>query len=628
MVTNHNRVNGIYTGECFVFDSSGGFTIESSLPDVKLKPTEPLSQYDVTNAIQMLFSVRRFNDQLGIIKDESNNKILEVLNYDISSEVLQSDSVTISSEEFLNCINNESIISMGDLSTLYSDFNYTVMEYFKDPTGLFSLFSYYNILQLTNGVFDSKSFFNMLNGITFDIKGAYVTDLSGYFTVNNVNDHLRYVCDTNVFNNRTDVSGNIFNILDGFMEGDLIFIPKGMSITLSVSIDYKTFENGVTHFLPLPNKLNNDPSLNYVNNVKNTSKVTSYSTTGISQTYTVPILIILSNKDTFNINNFCQNWIDVTSSTIGTRKWIAVSVSANGQFQCVVNSYGDVYISNNYGNTSTWTLVYNIGTAPEFDVNTSLSNSIAVSANGEYVTACNGSQIFVSNNYGESMSWKVVKTFTTTQIYVSISLNGQYQTVLSCGNNMYYSSDYGETWNTLTDTNSVLYNSLNMFQYASISVSFTGMYQTIVCEHIYVSSNYGLTWNEMDNIIDGLTNDENYQHNWTGVSVSSEGQYQTAVDSGGYLYTSSDYGNSWKYITNGIRQQLWTGVSISANGKFQTALEFGGSIYFSTDYGVSWNITTSTVVQNRNFQAISISANGQYQTAVEYGGAVYISNLV
>jgi photosystem II stability/assembly factor-like uncharacterized protein len=629
MVTPNTLVNGIYTGDCYVFDSSGGFTIQSNLPLISLSPTLPLAQYDVTNAIQIKFSVRKFNDQLGIIKDENNDKTLEILNFDISNQIFSTDDVTIYSDEFLQSINTESILSMGNLSTLYSDFNYTVMQYFNDPTGLFSLFSYNNILQLTNGSFDSKSFINLLNGITFDIEGCFVTDLSGYFTVNNVNDHIRYCCDTNIFNNRKDETNYIFNILDGFREGDLIFIPNGMNITLSVHIESKLYNDNNTE-LPIPNNLSSDPSLNYTNSKTNVSKTTTYNSTGITQTFTVPILLVLTNQDTFNIANFCQNWIDVSTKYIGTRKWIAVSISSIGQFQCSVNSYGDIYISNHYGNMNTWHLVYNIGIAQEFVVNTSLSNCIAVSENGQHITASNGSEIFVSNNYGEPGSWVMIKKFVTpNNIYVAISLNGQYQSVLSSGDTSYSSSDYGQTWSGITDIQNAIFNSLNIFQFAGVCMSFNGMYQTIACERIYISSSYGRNWTEIYYVTNDLTDLQNIEHNWTGVSMSSEGKYQTAIDSGGYIYRSTDYGNNWTYINNGIGQDLWTGVSISASGKFQTALTGNnGCIYFSTDYGVSWNKTTSTVVQNRSFQALSISANGQYQTAVEYGGAIYTSNLV
>jgi len=624
-VTPNKTQNGIYTGECYVFESSGGFAIESTFPEINLAPMTPLSQFDVTEAIQMTFSVRKLNDQLGIIKDECNNVILEVLNYDLSGQSLQTDSINIESTEFLNSINSQNIISMGNLSTLYSDFNYTVMQYFGDPTGLNTLFSYNNTLQMTNGVFDPASFLNLINGITFNIDGYYITDLSGSFTINDVNNHLRYVCDTNVFGNRTDTSDFIFETRHGFLEGDLVFIPNGMSITLNVNIEVENFNNDF-NFGPR-NLSKIDDKINYTNTHTNVSKYTTYSLTNITQTFTVPILLVLTNKDTFNMSNFCQNWIDATTNTsVGKKNWLAVSLSGTGQFQAAVNSYGDIYVSNNYGNSGSWKYVFNIGTINYYPVNPSLSNSIAISANGQFITASNGSKIYVSNNYGDGSSWQITKEMNPTNIFVCISLNGQYQSVISCGDNIYASSDYGCTWYSITHNNSDLYNSITAFQFAGISISYNGRYQTIACEHIYLSSNYGENWYKSP-----IGNDIDFDdRNWTGCSISSEGQYQTAIDSGGYIYTSSNYGEDWKYIITDVAgNNNWVSVSISANGKFQTVLNANnGSVYFSTNYGNDWNTTHSTVAQNYNFQAVSISANGQYQTAVENGGAIYISNLI
>ena len=73
----------------------------------------------------------------------------------------------------------------------------------------------------------------------------------------------------------------------------------------------------------------------------------------------------------------------------------------------------------------------------------------------------------------------------------------------------------------------------------------------------------------------------------------------------------------------------WTGVSISANGRFQTAIDsVNGTVHLSIDHGNTWYISPSPLIQNRNLEAISVSANGQYQTVVEDGGAIYISNML
>jgi photosystem II stability/assembly factor-like uncharacterized protein len=687
-----------YKGSYKVFDSSGGFSIDAGFGEITLKPVSPLYEYDVTDAIQILYSVRKLNDKLGIIKDESNNTVLELLHYDNCSHRLSMNNITITSEEFINSVNTNSIISMGNLCSLYSDFNYTIMKYFGDPLGFASLFNY-NCFNVNHGVFEPQNFINLINGITFNITGSYITDLSGSFTINNINEHLQYACQYNTFSNRPASSN--FNIKEGFLEGDLIFIPNGMKITLTLNVQAENAnqipQNTGPNNLAL---INNE--INYTIDNKYVSKITTYSTTNITQVYSVPILLVLSNEDTFNMNNYGLNWTDMTTGTIGSRNWLAVSISANGQYQAVIDSLGDIYLSDNYGYN--WNIMYNIGEIPEYQLNPSLSNCISISATGKYQTASNGSSIYTSNDYG--ITWNSVYNMGSSKIFVCISLSGKYQTVISCGDNMYISNNYGYSWTTITsgnlnnsgkhsyistksdcmspssnsccdmsyndisddsccdmsyneidddiycdisnndmsnnntsnsntntntiNTNNVktyLYNSILSFQYAGISFSYNGQYQTIVCEHIYTSSDYGSNWN-MISIDNG---DDFNDRNWTGVSISSTGQYQTAVDNGGEIYMSSDYGNNWKIITynSSVIDKCWSSISISANGKYQTALDsIHGMVHISIDYGNTWNISPAANVQNHSWEAVSVSANGQYQTIVENGGGVYISNLL
>jgi hypothetical protein len=191
----NNQTNGIYRGLAYVFDTSGGFSIRQAFPQINLNTYSPIAQYDVTEALQIRFNVRTFNNKIGVIKDETN-KSIQNLYFDISNELLVDDtgtiidSVNISSQEFLNGIGTNNIVSMGKMSTLYSDFNYTVMEYFGAPYGFSSVFSNATDFNINNGIFDASAFVNLINRITFDgINGSIISDLSGYFTVNNLNKH-------------------------------------------------------------------------------------------------------------------------------------------------------------------------------------------------------------------------------------------------------------------------------------------------------------------------------------------------------------------------------------------------------------------------------------------------------
>ena len=592
---------GIYTGNLFVLDTSGGFSLQQGFREINLNTMSPITQYDVTDAIQIYFSVRTINDKIGVYKDASNQNVVQLL-FDLSTDSLLVDNATITTSDFLQNVKRDRIISLGNISTLYSDFDKTVKTYFGDPYGFSTFFADEDFF--VNGVFDASSFVGIINGFTFNIAGSYVTDLSGTVTINDLNNHLRYITAANPFNNRP--SENNYDITEGFVEGDLIFIPNGIQIKLTVDIQAESFVN-ITNMGPGNlAKINN--LINYNNIQTGVSKVTNYSNTNITQTYNVPILLVLSNVDAFNFDNFGKVF-DIALNI--TNNWLAVCMSSTGQYQTAIEEFGDIYVSNDYGKT--WSIKYNIGNA--------MSNCVGMSYTGQYQTASNGLNIYTSNNYG--VTWTEVYSFGSSNIYVCISLNGRYQTVLSCGDTVYQSNNYGLTWdNIFTDKDSDIYNSIAIFPTAGLAMSFTGQIQVIASENIYISNDYGDTWNHT------FTDDDFIDKNWQSIAISSDGKYQTALDNGGNIYISSDTGTTWNFVNDpNLLNQEWHTVTMSAGGQFQTALDNGGNVYVSIDYGNTWKASTSTNTQNKNWQCAAISANGVFQTIAEFGGYIYNSKL-
>jgi photosystem II stability/assembly factor-like uncharacterized protein len=594
---------GIYRGECYVFDTSGGFIIDQILSPIPLAPSIPLMKYDVTNAIQLTFDVRTFNTRIGIIKDASNTHTIRAT-LDSEGCNLAVDSVTISTTDFIQGLSVGSVISMGSMATLYSDFNKTVKTYFGIPEGFASLFACVDNFSINGGVFDATAFINLLNGNTFNSAGSLISDLSGYFTVNDVNKHLKFVCNTNVFSNRPL---NTYSLRDGFLEGDLLFIPNGLNVRLSIDIEAEPV-GAPTNIGPL----HLDASFgtfNYSYPQVNVYKTTSSTVTNITQNYEVPILIILKNEAPDNTALFGQHWGLIYNHSLN---WLAVSMSSNGQYQSAITDSGDIYVSGDYANT--WTVKHNIGAAQ--------SNCISISQTGQYQTASNGEHIYVSSNYGQT--WAITYSMGRSNIFLCISLTGQYQTVVSCGDTVYTSNNYGITWTAITDYELEIYNSVETFPTAGLAISYNGQYQTIVSEHIYISRDYGDTWTKSN-----LQNDDVFDdRNWEGVAMSSTGQYQTAIDSGGEIYISSDYGTNWAYVSqSAVIDKLWQAVCMTATGQFQVVIEKQGSAYVSTDYGQTWSRSTEIIIDGRNWQSIAMSANGLYMTIVEYGGGIYASNL-
>jgi hypothetical protein len=413
-----------------------------------------------------------------------------------------------------------------------------------------------------------------------------------------------------VFGNRP---AGQFDLTSGFLPGDLIYIPNGITVTLTVDIEPEPYNppNNVG-----PSNLHSvNNYINYIDVPDNITKTTTYSLTNITQVYSVPILLILGNFENFLPSDYGNKYVDVgISNNLGNRNWLSVSVSSVGNYQSIGDDQGMVFVSSDYGKT--WNNTLNIGSTPTL--------SIGVSETGRYQTVSNGTDIYTSNDYGST--WTHTLSIGSSKIFVSVSLHGQYQTVLSCGDSVYTSRDYGQTWSRLDESsNADFYNSIETFPTGGVAISFTGQIQAVACESIWISRDYGQTWNDTFK----NNHDDWYDHNWDGIAMSSTGQVMTAVDSGGDIYNSQDSGVTWIRISDTlVDNKEWECISMSATSTYQTAIEVGGAIYYSIDKGLTWNKTSDPKMQGGNWSAVSVSANGQYQTVVTYGGSIYICTLV
>jgi hypothetical protein len=192
---------------------------------------------------------------------------------------------------------------------LYSDYKNYVSSYFGFDGGFSSLFTAASEFNIdTTNVFDGASFVRLLNGETINATGSYITDLSGSITVGNLTKLLRYAVDSNCFGNRTpdvDPSGTSvdpsynsnYGVEDGFIAGDLIWVPSGTTITLNLVIDSESF-------LPLNNLGPAFASTNYTQTTSytgdNFSQTTSANTNLITRTVRAPLLIKLVDASTIS----------------------------------------------------------------------------------------------------------------------------------------------------------------------------------------------------------------------------------------------------------------------------------------------------------------------------------------
>ena len=95
-------------------------------------------------------------------------------------------------------------------------------------------------------------------------------------------------------------------------------------------------------------------------------------------------------------------------------------------------SYNNLYLSSNYG--TTWTENTSAGSRNW--------NSIAISSNGQFITAIAGGDIYISINSGVNWTY-TYKPFGRQYTSVCMSDNGQYQLVGGSNINPHVSYNYG-----------------------------------------------------------------------------------------------------------------------------------------------------------------------------------------
>lgn len=166
-------------------------------------------------------------------------------------------------------------------------------------------------------------------------------------------------------------------------------------------------------------------------------------------------------------------------------------------------------------------------------------------------------------------------------------------------------SSIGQAWDLVSNT-------ANASNWSRISISSGGRYQTVVgnLSSIITSSDYGSSWTTSTSPTSSVL--------WTAVDVSGDGKYQIATTNQ-YLYVSDDFGNAWerKFVPNSSARN-WSGVQISYDGRIQIGCIqsiVNGYIYMSTDYGNTWEQVLEELGP-KNWISIAMSSNGKYILAV------------
>ena len=275
---------GPYATTVYAFAAADGFVMERQFADIALRPADAIARFDATNAVQITVDASVFNAKLGT--------------YDTVDDCFKTDDeevseITFTSNDLRTALaSEEDVISVGTLSTMYSDFKTYVGTYFGFNGGFETLFAAATEFVIDeDDLFEADSLVALIAGTAGeDPATPYTKIMTGSITISNITKLLRYAVDSNCFGNRvpsgtdpTDATN--FGVNDGFLANDLIWVPTGIEVTLKLAIDAESF-----------NPINNRGP-NYVQNTDlsegNFSSSTTATTTLITRVIKAPLLIRL-----------------------------------------------------------------------------------------------------------------------------------------------------------------------------------------------------------------------------------------------------------------------------------------------------------------------------------------------
>lgn len=213
--------------------ATGGYSMEQhfgEIPYLGTTGTDLTQLYDLTHTLQVDFDVRIFNEKLGIYKDETNENIIDDTNTSIY-DGSKTDRVSLTTEEFIDNISADQIVSLGKYTSLYSDFNRITNTYFGYADGFASIYDESGAADINSGVFTPSNLIDILSEKYYDISQNYTYKLNGNIQINELTNILTFLYEKNPFDNRSDETREY-----GFVAGDRILVSSGITISLDLTI--------------------------------------------------------------------------------------------------------------------------------------------------------------------------------------------------------------------------------------------------------------------------------------------------------------------------------------------------------------------------------------------------------
>ena len=277
---------GPYSTTVYAFGATQGFVMERQFEDIALREADAIQRFDAINSVQVTVEASVLNAKLGTF--DTVDDCFKIDDEEVSE-------ITFTSDDFRTALaSTEDVISVGSLSTLYSDFKTYVGTYFGFNGGFETLFAAATEFVIDgDDAFDADSLVALIGGEAAGEEPAtpYTKIMTGSITISNITKLLRYAVDSNCFGNRvpsgTDPTDETnFGVNNGFLANDLIWVPAGITVTLRLAIDPESFN-------PINNRGPNYVVQDTTVEAGNFSSTTSATTTLINRVVKVPMLIRL-----------------------------------------------------------------------------------------------------------------------------------------------------------------------------------------------------------------------------------------------------------------------------------------------------------------------------------------------
>tara|TARA_B110000285_G_scaffold230632_1_gene297614 strand:+ start:67 stop:861 length:795 start_codon:yes stop_codon:yes gene_type:complete len=219
--SHHSQFVGVY----YAIPAIGGFNIEQHFggPIPIIVSDIPAKDLDLTLALQLRINVKTFNDKLEIVKDASNNTVISSP-FDISGGSFPSP-ISFDFKEFITDITSDNIISLGNFSTMNSDFRRNIVNYYKLSKDV-NVFDPSGESQNTGSTITNDEFIDLFS---VDPSSNTTNDISGNMSIYYIPQLMSGLYENDPFNNRSNKT-----IEHGFIAGDIIFLENGLSVRLDL----------------------------------------------------------------------------------------------------------------------------------------------------------------------------------------------------------------------------------------------------------------------------------------------------------------------------------------------------------------------------------------------------------